>query len=448
MNIKKLKINNFRSIEKLDLNLSGTNRVVCFVGENGSSKTSVLSLITEAIVSKTKLIFPNFSLENKKRYRLASLGEIRKDCEYYAVELSYSSIKGQEYNFKKLVAVRNDLPVDIYVSEIQGCTLPPEGFPIFEISSLDTLKADDDFLGGNIFLVRPSSRYEHYDYEFTHRKGRDPELEVGVFNPDEMPYPFVVAHSGNDVQTTIFNMLFDAQIGYPQSRNAFQWIAVLLQKITGKNFGNIQVSQMPHRQLMSSEVGALSNLSQGELDLLVTIVNILQQQLYIYNRYTGDQHVALKIGTALEIPGIVLIDEVDLHLHPKAQESYLKILVEFFPNVQFIITTHSPFIVRGLPSESVVVSLPSGRIFSEAFHKMDIDSITSIIFQYGGRFSDFVIEKLTEFRMELTSSSSPDLEKLKNIYRELSESEPARGELELYMASYGDKNLNQVIKGA
>jgi predicted ATP-binding protein involved in virulence len=47
-------------------------------------------------------------------------------------------------------------------------------------------------------------------------------------------------------------------------------------------------------------------------------------------------------------PGIVLIDELDLHLHPNWQRRIVDDLRNAFPNIQFIATTHSPFIVQSL----------------------------------------------------------------------------------------------------
>jgi predicted ATP-dependent endonuclease of OLD family len=84
MNIQKLKIHNFRSISKLDLELEDKNRVVCFVGENGSAKTSLLSLIAEGLVSHTKLKFPDFLHKGTLRYRLICPNEIKKDAQFYS----------------------------------------------------------------------------------------------------------------------------------------------------------------------------------------------------------------------------------------------------------------------------------------------------------------------------------------------------------------------------
>ncbi|MCB9583902.1 MAG: AAA family ATPase [Polyangiaceae bacterium] len=55
----------------------------------------------------------------------------------------------------------------------------------------------------------------------------------------------------------------------------------------------------------------------------------------------------------LEAPGVVLIDEIDLHLHPGWQREVLPRLTKTFPNIQFITTTHSPIVVASVPSESI-----------------------------------------------------------------------------------------------
>src|SRR5262249_5044972 len=55
------------------------------------------------------------------------------------------------------------------------------------------------------------------------------------------------------------------------------------------------------------------------------------------------------LGEAIrETPGVVLIDELDLHLHPKWQRIVVGRLSEAFPKVQFVGTTHSPFIIQSL----------------------------------------------------------------------------------------------------
>lgn len=57
----------------------------------------------------------------------------------------------------------------------------------------------------------------------------------------------------------------------------------------------------------------------------------------------------------LNTEGVILIDEIDLHLHPGWQQTILPDLIETFPNIQFIATTHSPQVVSTVPAESLRV---------------------------------------------------------------------------------------------
>lgn len=54
-----------------------------------------------------------------------------------------------------------------------------------------------------------------------------------------------------------------------------------------------------------------------------------------------------------DIPGIVLIDEVETHLHLSLQRQVMPLLTRVFPNIQFIVTTHSPFVLNSIASASV-----------------------------------------------------------------------------------------------
>lgn len=62
----------------------------------------------------------------------------------------------------------------------------------------------------------------------------------------------------------------------------------------------------------------------------------------------------LKTDCIRKTPGVVLIDEVDLYLHPNWQRHILNDLQEAFPMIQFIVSTHSPFIVQSLQANQLV----------------------------------------------------------------------------------------------
>ncbi len=56
-----------------------------------------------------------------------------------------------------------------------------------------------------------------------------------------------------------------------------------------------------------------------------------------------------------DMQGVVLIDEIETHLHVELQKQILPFLISFFPKIQFIVTTHSPFILSSLPDAVICV---------------------------------------------------------------------------------------------
>ena len=88
---------------------------------------------------------------------------------------------------------------------------------------------------------------------------------------------------------------------------------------------------------------ALDQLSDGERILFITVADIARR-LCIAND-----------ADPLEGKGVVLIDEIELHLHPKWQAEIILALRRTFPNLQFIVTTHSPIVLSRVPSECIRV---------------------------------------------------------------------------------------------
>lgn len=444
MSIKELSLHNFRNISTLNIDLRD-NKVLCFVGENGSSKTSVLSLIVESIAMNTSTKFPNYVTQGNKRYRAVSASEINREEKFYAFQITYSDIFGKDFIYKKLVVRDRDLPIEDYNEIISGVTIKNNFFSEVR-HKVSKIQSKEDFVQANVFLYRPGSRYESYDFDYMKNDSDFSKLENSDNKWGEFPYSFEVSYVGKNLRTIVLEMVYDAILGYKDSRLGVNKIGDILQQITGKDFGKMSITKSPFRTVHFGNVGHIDSLSQGEMDIFVTISSIIKRQLYIYQKYDEDECESLGISSFFHIPGIVIIDEIDLHLHPRAQERYIDVLTNIFPNINFIISTHSPFIIRGLPENSLVVSLPSGLSFEENFKAMDIDSITNIIFKYEGGFSRETELLLKEFKALIVSENN-DLEKLKSIYSSLSTSESAKEELQLLMATFSPLDKIKAIMG-
>ena len=99
-----------------------------------------------------------------------------------------------------------------------------------------------------------------------------------------------------------------------------------------------------------------------------------------------------------QLPGIVLIDEIETHLHIKLQKLILPFLTDFFPNIQFIVTTHSPFVLTSL-NDAVVFDLESKvrwqnmapmSASSVVENYFDLDLYSDEIKRLVGRFKDLI----------------------------------------------------------
>ena len=91
----------------------------------------------------------------------------------------------------------------------------------------------------------------------------------------------------------------------------------------------------------------------------------------------GDMLIQLSMNKPINdyknLSGIVLIDEIDLHLHPKYQKLFVQKLTELFPKIQFIVSTHSPIPLLGAPKNSVIINVSRTREEGIKAELLDID---------------------------------------------------------------------------
>jgi len=111
-------------------------------------------------------------------------------------------------------------------------------------------------------------------------------------------------------------------------------------------YQNLRMTRIPIPRILVDKNGealSLNQLSDGEKNMIAMVGDIVRR-LAMANP---------KLPNPLEGNGIVLIDEIDLHLHPAWQRVIVPKLTEVFPNCQFIITTHSPQILSHVRAEDV-----------------------------------------------------------------------------------------------
>lgn len=121
-------------------------------------------------------------------------------------------------------------------------------------------------------------------------------------------------------------------------------------------YTNIRIERHPLRMMLDKGEATLNaeQLSDGE-KIYLALIGDLCHRLSIAN----------PVGDPLLGKGIVLIDEIDLHLHPQWQSEIVRKLVHTFPRIQFIVSTHSPHVINSVPTSSLRLINENGSI-SEA----------------------------------------------------------------------------------
>ncbi len=114
------------------------------------------------------------------------------------------------------------------------------------------------------------------------------------------------------------------------------------------------------RKPTTIEVGQLSDGERGTLALVLDLTRRLAQ---------ANPSI---VDPALGAEGVVLIDEIDLHLHPKWQRRIAQNLIATFPNCQFIATTHSPQVIGEVEHDRIQI-VADGQVYSPT-HSFGVDS--------------------------------------------------------------------------
>lgn len=144
----------------------------------------------------------------------------------------------------------------------------------------------------------------------------------------------------------------------------------------------------------------LQNLSSGFSSLLAIYANLVMK-------------VELRDLLPSEMYGLVFIDEIDAHLHVSLQRKVLSFLTESFPNIQFIITTHSPFVVSSV-NNAVIYDIST----LEQIDDLSLYSYESIL---RGLFdtppvSQIVTDKL-ERLFDIFDCESPNIDEIQEILK-------------------------------
>ncbi len=125
-----------------------------------------------------------------------------------------------------------------------------------------------------------------------------------------------------------------------------------------------------------------------------------------------------KVPKVYDVQGVVLIDELETHLHVDLQKKILPFLTTFFPKIQFIVTTHSPFVINSV-SNAVICDLEK-RIVTEDLSGYSYDTLIESYFD-SDKYSDLLKNKVERYEELLEQNGDGDKDELYELKKYLNE---------------------------
>lgn len=356
MIVKDIHIENFKGIDEIDLGFNEQFNVL--IGENGAGKSSVLDAVSIGLGTFLMNTSASFG-PSGRRSRPLSKNEVRMvilsddNIEATTVKLSGTFCiddtrfcipwKREQPKGSKNLTVKDASDLKKYGRDVVEKLETAENLPLIAYHTTGRLwgqmyeRIKEDEKEKKIEYEKIGSRLDGYfaclDPRSIEQKFlnwfKTYEDSILKFNKDKSLY--------NAFKNAITSMVPDWNDIH------FHWG---LDDLLGKNDNNIWT---PFR-----------NFSDGYKAIISITADIAYRAIKL-NPHLGERAV-------LDTEGIVLIDEIDMHLHPKWQRHIVEDLKRTFPKIQFIVTTHSPFIVQSLKKDEVI-NLDSENINEDPFTK-------------------------------------------------------------------------------
>ncbi len=314
MKISELKLKNYKGLYDIELIFPEQNLLV-IIGENGAGKSTILEALNKLLSEL------DYNLNGNKRKHLTideiNINSDETECKISILHKQKNSLiwkfhRSKEINTKSTVkyyADKNEflgvqplITKENFIKKLQvsyGKINIKERNPIYLYFKADYIPIADDFIQWYKDLVLFESYLDSSNKHFEYSLKEAVEYAIKKF-------------TGITITATI--------------ADNFKTIKPVFQK----NGDNLE----------------FSHLSDGEKRVIDIVGKIVS---YFVTSFKSSRK------KLLDFTGIVLIDEIEQHLHPIWQRNIIHELIKTFPKVQFIITTHSPQVITNVTKESVMI---------------------------------------------------------------------------------------------
>lgn len=442
--LNELNISNFKKI--LDLNIILHKNLTVFIGENGAGKTTLLRGIQKNLSWFSAFILKENTngeriLDSEINNKAKKLGDIAcLNCSFrlgkgYRIDGQLiREPKGITTDLRSVYTNYRKFGQDIR----QLIAYKQVNLPLFAFYDIDRLKSNDNKQGQN---HQENIFYQLDGYDSSSKSKSKVTFEnlidwlvkilkvstTHIDTPEKLKIMSQInklIEVGADNKNSPLNDLYEDLLSslrlYPENevKRKAEIVVGEIEKIFRNIYPNLKKIQLINDDdgedkialSFEHEMIFLHQFSDGQR-VLFGLIGDIARRLILLNPIKSEP---------LNGSGIVLIDEIELHLHPSWQQKVILTLRQSFPNIQFIVTTHSPHVLSTVDKNSIYMINSNQKIEHPSLQTKGVAS-SDILERIMGTFSEpqiYETQKIREY-LGLIKNNSYQTESGKEVFSKL-----------------------------
>ena len=391
MYLKKLNIRNFRYFKNYEIEFAP--RVTVLFGKNGSGKTTLIHALHKAL--SFMMHSEKIKEKDQKTQKWKVIGEksLRGGNPFVSVE-GFSKVGDAHYTKTKrsdyLIEINANANLDDFTSIEWGMSAYDINCKLRQSEYKNAFNQLYDWhirTGKRPLLAYYSDGYPHYSDTIKAKKEKTKEsflanssegsigytdwnTEVGCTNAWLVRFETKIRTIDN-MRKRIENSVVPEVLNVAQeeleiAKKEVDYVSNFL-KLFSKDDSNyaiehIEISSFDaylHIVTKNGKDYSFRHLPAGYKRMYYIVLDIAYRCFFLSN------------GKTTDVGGVVIIDEIDLHLHPELEQVVLKRFMDTFPDLQFIVSTHSPLVLTGLETrngDNIVLRLVQNSTEPETLH--------------------------------------------------------------------------------
>lgn len=385
MKLKKIRIINYRCFK--DANIDFDEHTTLIVGKNGAGKTAILDAVAVAVSTFLLGIDGGVGrsiLKDDARYEFHDLDGTVDPQHQFPVSIESIGDCLDNHDVKWVRSLNSE----------SGNTTVKEARELTNISK----EAQKRIMTGDKSLILPLISYYGTGRLYAQKKEKKNIKSLTEFKRQVGYVDCMAAESNEKLMLNWFQIQTLKSLQEQQRTGKVEKSLLLktvekaickcFERISGSKNASIIFDLDTHRLVLNFESAdgslqkfAMDEMSDGYKNTL-SMIGDIAYRMAVLNPMLGDKVLE-------ETSGVIVIDEIDLHLHPQWQQTIISDLNTIFPKIQFIVSSHAPAVINSVAKEQIRI-LDNGEIYMPAAqtYGRDVNSILREVMKVSERPMD------------------------------------------------------------